>query len=163
MVRDSVRFSSFERREVSVSLEEDYGAEPVLVLADRESLTRAFINIVRNAFQATTDGGTVAVSVRARAPKVVDGPGQASISVRNTGSYVPPEDRENLFTPFFTTKPDGTGLGLAIAHQVVSAHFGEIEVDSRRGDGTTFTIILPVVEAEAMTAAAGQQRGEQDT
>ena len=163
IVRDGVRFSSFERREVSVSVEEDYGAEPVLVLADRESLTRAFINIVRNAFQATTDGGTVAVSVRARAPKVVDGPGQASISVRNTGSYVPPEDRENLFTPFFTTKPDGTGLGLAIAHQVVSAHFGEIEVDSRRGDGTTFTIILPVVEAEAMTAAAGQEHGEQDT
>jgi len=163
IVRDGVRFSSFERREASVSVEEDYGAEPVPVLADRESLTRAFINIVRNAFQATPDGGAVAVSVRTRTPAGPDSAAHAAISVRNTGSYVPPEDRENLFTPFFTTKPAGTGLGLAIAHQVVSAHFGEIEVDSRRDQGTTFTIILPVVEADAITAAAGQQHGEQDT
>ena len=59
-----------------------------------------------------------------------------------------PEELEVLFTPFFTTKATGTGLGVAYAQQVVLEHNGEIRCDSTQGEGTTFTITLPVADRE---------------
>jgi len=143
LVRESVQFCAFEHRGRAVALHEDYAAEPIYVRADREALARAVVNIVRNAFQAAPDNGTVAVSVR-RAPEKPGAPERVLIAIANSGSHVGPEDRDKLFTPFFTTKPQGTGLGLPIAHQIVTAHSGQIEVESAPGSGTTFNIILPV-------------------
>ncbi len=61
----------------------------------------------------------------------------------NTGSFIPPEDIERVFLPFFTTKSAGTGLGLPITHRIVSAHGGKIRVESSRDKGTTFEVELP--------------------
>jgi len=74
------------------------------------------------------------------------------ISIRDNGTGIPPEVKEKLFTPFFTTKPagEGTGLGLSISHDiVVKQHSGSIEVDTQPGEFTEFRIILP------RTAASG--------
>jgi signal transduction histidine kinase len=68
---------------------------------------------------------------------------QAAIRVHNTGSYIPPDVMQQLFVPFFTTKPTGTGLGLAIARQIVTAHNGRLLVESDPESGTTFMIELP--------------------
>ena len=65
------------------------------------------------------------------------------IRVRDNGTGIPEAERERIFEPFFTTKDEGTGLGLAIVHAIVDAHRGRIDVQSRRGAGTTFTILLP--------------------
>jgi signal transduction histidine kinase len=62
----------------------------------------------------------------------------------DTGQGIPPESLEKIFNPFFTTRQEGTGLGLAITHRIVQGHGGRIEVASRIGEGTTFTMVLPI-------------------
>jgi len=74
--------------------------------------------------------------------------------VHNTGSYIPPGVRRQLFVPFFTTKPTGTGLGLAIARQIVTSMDGRIDVDSDEQRGTTFTVELPLAIREPAAALA---------
>jgi two-component system NtrC family sensor kinase len=72
-----------------------------------------------------------------------------ALTVRNTGVGIPPELRDKIFQPFFTTKPRGTGLGLPIARQIVEAHQGMIRVDS---DGTSFTAFIIELPAAATVA-----------
>lgn len=75
--------------------------------------------------------------------------GMALIEIRDTGKGIPPEEMERIFDPFYTTKPvgEGTGLGLAITHEIVTAHRGEIHVDSKMGQGTTMRVLLPLATA----------------
>jgi signal transduction histidine kinase len=65
------------------------------------------------------------------------------VSIKDTGEGIPPENMARLFEPFFTTKPKGTGLGLAITRRIILEHRGDISVESRPGQGTTFQILLP--------------------
>jgi signal transduction histidine kinase len=83
---------------------------------------------------------------------------QIEIIVSDNGQGMTPEEQEQLFTPFFTTKATGTGLGLAYAQQVILEHNGEIRCESQPGKGTTFTIALPVAErASAAVASRASQ------
>jgi signal transduction histidine kinase len=152
-VHEACQTCRFEHSEKLVTFDEDLGDEPIVVRSDAETLCRALLNIIRNAFQASPDGGRVRVRVRREKPLRPGEPGSALIDVANTGSYIEPEVREQLFTPFFTTKPDGTGLGLPIAHQVVTAHSGQIEVTSEPDAETTFTVRLPIGAATVPAAA----------
>ncbi|HXH25788.1 MAG TPA: ATP-binding protein, partial [Vicinamibacterales bacterium] len=113
----------------------------LVIRGSRERMLQVLSNILLNATQATPDGGAVTVRVAAR-------DGSAVVAVHNTGSYIPPHVRRQLFVPFFTTKPAGTGLGLAIARQIVTSMDGRIEVDSDPSAGTTFTIELPLAVRE---------------
>ena len=74
------------------------------------------------------------------------GPRGAVISVSDNGPGIPPEIKDKIFQPFFTTKPtgQGTGLGLSLSYDIVKAHGGEIKVETKEGEGTVFTIILPL-------------------
>jgi signal transduction histidine kinase len=69
-----------------------------------------------------------------------------TVKISDTGKGIPEENLNKLFDPFFTTKEvgKGTGLGLSISHGIIEKHHGRIEVDSKVGEGTTFTVILPV-------------------
>jgi two-component system, NtrC family, sensor kinase len=75
-----------------------------------------------------------------------DRPGLVQLIVADTGCGIPPEILPRIFDPFFSTKPAGTGLGLSISHGIVREHGGTIDVDSAPGQGTRFTITLPVVD-----------------
>jgi signal transduction histidine kinase len=75
------------------------------------------------------------------------------VSIANTGSYIPPENYRQIFTPFFSTKKEGSGLGLSITKQIIMAHDGSIEVESVEGEGTTFYIELPGATRETKEAA----------
>jgi signal transduction histidine kinase len=66
------------------------------------------------------------------------------IAITDPGSGIPPEEKEKIFEPFYTTKEGGTGLGLSIVHKIVENHSGVIKVESEMGKGSTFTIFLPV-------------------
>lgn len=119
-----------------VSLVDRTLGKPV-VKVDVETLVRAFVNIVRNAFDAMPDGGMLTVSSKQLGVNV-------EISFADTGVGMSEDVLDRLWTPFFTTKAKGMGLGLSICRRIVEAHNGKISVRSVEGKGTTFTVILPV-------------------
>jgi two-component system NtrC family sensor kinase len=135
----------------------DEKLEPVLVDADQ--FKQMLVNLVDNGVDATQKGGRVSITAK---PDVT---GDAIlIQVADTGCGIPEENLPNLFAPFFTTKQlgKGTGLGLAIAYGVIKMHSGSIDVDSRVGEGTIFTIRIPRRhgDANAQTAEIDDTKGE---
>jgi two-component system, NtrC family, sensor histidine kinase AtoS len=102
---------------------------------DEVLMRQAFTNLFQNAIEAMPDGGTLSVEAR-------DGKNIA-LSVADTGTGIPKDALSKLFLPFFTTKDKGVGLGLALVHKIILSHGGTIEVKSKEGAGTTFTVMLP--------------------
>lgn len=139
LVRETVSFvrMGLGQRQGTIEVIEEEGAR-FHMRGNRERLGQALSNIVLNAVQASPDGSTVTV-------RTTMTPFPA-IRVHNAGSYIAPGRREQLFVPFYSTKPMGTGLGLAIARQIVTAQGGRIEVESDPTQGTTFVIALPAAD-----------------
>jgi signal transduction histidine kinase len=108
--------------------------------ADDGQLRQAVLALLMNALDATRAGGRVSVSTER------DGAAGVKLRVADDGMGIPAEVRDRIFNPFFTTKPpgQGTGLGLAVCHGVVTAHGGEIRIDSQIGHGTAVTLTLPL-------------------
>ncbi len=136
-ITSTLRFLSPLLEEHDVTLETELATLPPLVCSPGQ-LNQAISNVVSNAIQASRPGQTVKIGTSARN-------GQCLIRVVDSGEGIAPENLPRVFDPFFTTRPvgSGTGLGLHIAHQVVTAHHGEITIDSQVGRGTTMTIELP--------------------
>lgn len=111
-----------------------------IVEADPDLLERVLVNLILNALEASPDEATVTVKTRQTAEAV-------EITVLDRGQGVAPEHREQIFNPFFTTKPTGVGLGLAISARIVGEHGGAIRVDSEPGRGAAFTVSLPAAES----------------
>jgi signal transduction histidine kinase len=135
-------------REDDWSVSTDLAESALLARADAEQLRQVLINLIRNAVQAMGGTGRVLVTTRLRQdrpphPSAADAPGWVEVSVRDEGPGIAPQVLEKLFVPFFTTKAAGTGLGLAISQRVVEEMGGRIEVVSRPGAGSTFTVVLP--------------------
>jgi PAS domain S-box-containing protein len=109
------------------------------VPADATQMQQVLVNLMKNAMQAMTRGGTLTLQT---------GEGEDGVwfSVADTGSGIPPEQMNRIFEPFFTTKKKGTGLGLMIVQRIVRAHGGRIELESHAGRGTTFRVWLPLYE-----------------
>lgn len=108
-----------------------------LIEADAELLERVFLNLLRNAIEASPPEAVVTVRTR-RSPAGVE------IAVIDRGPGIAPQDREQIFNPFFTTKPGGVGLGLAVSARIVGDHGGSITVESEPGQGAAFVVTLPV-------------------
>ena len=104
---------------------------------DAELMERVFYNLLLNAAQAAPEGGVITVKTRA-----VDG--TAEIAIIDRGPGIDPKIAEQIFNPFFTTKPDGVGLGLAIVSKIVDEHGGRIAVESEPGKGSVFRVYLPL-------------------
>ncbi len=120
------------RKKVAVALERD----SFPVHADGVLLDQALSNILGNAYDAVEQGGEI------RCLGEISG-GGVWIRVRDNGCGMTPEEINQAFEAFYTTKTEGTGLGLALARKAITAHNGEISVESRPGKGTTFSIFLP--------------------
>jgi len=113
-------------------------AEPLpAVVGDSGALQQVVLNIVQNSRQAIGERGEIAVTTLHEA-------GQVRVVVRDTGPGIAPDVLPKIFDPFFTTKADGTGLGLSITYGIVRDHHGTVDVESRPGAGTTFTLSFPV-------------------
>ncbi|MCA1817170.1 MAG: response regulator [Acidobacteria bacterium] len=130
----------------NVTLVRDYGElPPVDCFAGQ--LNQVWLNLLANAAHAVADGGEIRVSTRREGDRVV-------VRISDTGYGIAPDNLSRVFDPFFTTKPvgEGTGLGLSVTYGIVERHGGSIEVESRPGEGTTFTVSLPVdVRQDAAT------------
>jgi signal transduction histidine kinase len=110
------------------------------VRADARLLRQALVNLVTNAFQAMPRGGSLTLS----ATDVVSDEGRlARISVRDTGTGIPRDDRERVFHAFFTTKPTGTGLGLAVVRRIAEGHGGRVQL-AEIDEGAEFQLFLPL-------------------
>jgi signal transduction histidine kinase len=144
----------------NIQLETRLAAESAWVRADRDDLEQIILNLVLNARDAMPQGGLVVLSTAHRTPEsdVRGGNGsprpQVTLQVTDNGAGMDETTRTHLFRPFFTSKPagQGTGLGLYIVRRMVERSGGRIEVSSTPGQGTTFAIHLPRVEAEAVAA-----------
>jgi signal transduction histidine kinase len=104
------------------------------------TLRRVVLNLVHNALDAMPQGGTLTLAAQGTATQV-------QLHVRDTGNGIPAAQLPHIFEPLYTTKPEGTGLGLYIVREIVTAHAGEITVQSVEGHGTTFLLTLPRAEA----------------
>ena len=135
-----------------VTIAEHHDAALPEVAVDPVRAGQVFLNLAQNALQAMSGGGTL--SVRTRPGHDRRGRRGAEIHFADTGTGIPAEALQQIFVPFFTTKPQGTGLGLAICQRIVRAHGGEIEVASTPGDGTTFVVFLPVAEGPPISLDA---------
>jgi len=109
------------------------------IAADAEQLWQAMLNLIRNSRQAMPDGGELTIGTWR------DG-GRAQLRITDNGKGMTEDQLKKLFVPFFTTKKEGTGLGLALVQQIVTEHGGHVECESVAGQGSTFTIFLPITE-----------------
>ncbi len=138
-------------------------------LMDRGQLRQVFENLFLNALEAMGEEGFLDIEVStAEAPAAAATPyrpagssdartgftAYAVVRVRDTGPGIPREHLDKLFHPFFTTKTHGSGVGLSMAKKIVDSHRGLIDVASRVGEGTTFTVRLPMVDCGSMEMRA---------
>jgi two-component system NtrC family sensor kinase len=126
--------------QAKVSVRREYAELPP-ISAVRANLVQVFVNLITNACHAMSAGGQVMLVTRR------DGQG-AVAEVRDTGTGIDPKHLGRIFDPFFTTKEEGkgTGLGLSIVQGIIESHGGRITVDSKQGEGTAFTLWLPLAE-----------------
>jgi len=105
-----------------------------------------FLNIVLNALDAMPKGGTLSISCNTTGDREL-----VSVEFADTGVGIPEHRISDIFNPFFTTKPDakGTGLGLSVSLGIIRQHGGDMKVRSAVGQGTTFTVLLPVAKVPA--------------
>ena len=109
------------------------------IVADANAIGQVVLNLLTNARGAMPEGGAVTIETSHLATARA-----ARLTVRDTGSGIPPEILPKIFDPFFTTKSEGTGLGLSISHGIVHDHHGTLDVRSEVGKGSTFTLTFPL-------------------
>ncbi len=135
-----------------IQLECRYAERLPKILAVPDQIRQVFLNLLANAADACRDsGGTITVSTKLEGDRV-------AVVFQDSGIGMSPEEIELIFRPFYTTKPavKGTGLGLSVSYGIVNNHGGEIVAQSRPGEGSTFTVLLPI----SKSAAPPPQQGE---
>ena len=133
-----------------VTVRTKLGANLTATLVDAAQLQQVLVNLIKNAAQAMTTGGTLTLQTGETGDAVW-------VSVTDTGGGIPQDQVNRIFEPFYTTKKKGTGLGLMIVQRIVRAHNGRIELDSHVGRGTTFRIWLPLHEKKPRLLEAKSQ------
>jgi len=130
-------FFMLENKLVDIKLVIDSGREQPVILADEGHMKQVFMNLIKNAGEAMSDGGTLTCRFRKEGDMM-------RIEIQDTGHGISEENQQRLFREFFTTKERGYGIGLFIVHTIVQRHGGEISVKSKNGEGTVFTLLMPV-------------------
>ena len=125
--------------EISQSLQ----AKHSMVKADPDQMKQVFLNLFKNSIEAMSEGGKLEILSRNDGQDKIIG-----VELVDTGSGIPMANLQHVFDPYFTTKKKGTGLGLSIVHNIIAQHGGSIDVTSWLGEGTIFSIILPVAPDE---------------
>ena len=144
-------FQKSDLKDKRIVVERDYAPGLPRVVAVPDQIKQVLLNLLTNAADACQHPEcTITVQTRLEGERV-------AVAISDTGIGIRPEDMDAIFEPFYTTKPavKGTGLGLPVSHGIVRSHGGEIQVQSRLGQGATFTVLLPV-----RGPAAEEQTGE---
>lgn len=139
LIEEAVKFLVPELKQSKVVPQLDLSATLPQMPLDANQMKQAFYNLIRNACQAMPEGGTLTIVSTATDHEV-------RVIFADTGKGISAANMSNMFQPFFTTRKTGTGLGLLIVRRIIREHGGEIELESREGQGTKVTIYLPLVE-----------------
>ena len=139
-IKDSLKLIERQASEANINIQTRFAPEINMAFIDPDRISQVLLNLYLNAIESMQTGGDLTVTLSTNAENL-----GIEIRVQDTGTGIGKDDLVHIFDPFFTTKASGTGLGLAIVHNIIEAHNGEINVESRKGQGTTFTICLPGV------------------
>ncbi len=122
-----------------LQVETEFSPETPFIVADAERLRQVFLNLLKNAIDATPPGGEIRVRL---GPHPGEEGKAVSIEVRDTGAGIAPETLPKIFELFYSEKKGGSGLGLPICKKIVEGHGGRIHVESRPGEGSTFRVCI---------------------
>jgi signal transduction histidine kinase len=120
-----------------ITIQTDWVDNNTKVSMDLNKMKQAFYNILKNAMESMSDMGTITVRVE------TDNKDRVRVKISDTGMGLTPDEINRIFNPEYTTKEKGLGLGLTLAHEIIRGHRGEIIVQSKVGEGTTFEILFP--------------------
>lgn len=138
-VREVVSLLAWEAENKNVSINQSLDPGTPRLIATESEFRTVILNLAQNAFHAMAQGGTLDICTRKHSGDVI-------LSVEDSGVGILPEDRPHIFEPFFSSRADGvkgTGLGLSILRAIVDQYDGRIEVESRHGQGSRFTVVFP--------------------
>jgi signal transduction histidine kinase len=143
LVQEAIDAVTAQHRKEGVRLNVALGDLPEKAVLDPVLIYQALMNILANAFQFSPPGGTIDV----RGARDRD---TFTLTITDRGVGIPPENLEHIFRPFFTTRKElgGSGLGLALTKKIVERHRGRVQVASTPGEGTVFTLVLPLSQEE---------------
>jgi signal transduction histidine kinase len=134
-----------QRPDAKIQVERNYATGLPPVPMDERLCEQVFVNLALNAYDAMeAEGGKLRVEIARLLHAGVDG---VEVIFRDTGPGIPPELRQQIFNPFFTTKKSGVGLGLAVVSKIVDEHHGSLRVDSEPGQGACFRVFFPAVDS----------------
>ena len=138
-IEDTIILATKFLQQKNIEISKQYSDNLPKVEAAEDQIKQILLNLIGNASEAISeDGGQIILTTEAQGSCVI-------MKVRDTGSGISVEDKKKIFEPFFTTKGGkGTGLGLSISYGIIQDHGGDIEVESELGEGTTFTVSLPL-------------------
>ncbi|MBI5663829.1 MAG: PAS domain S-box protein [Nitrospirae bacterium] len=142
IVEDSLIFSASQLKHLGINVIREYAEGLPPVKADRTGLQQVVLNMVSNARDAMPGGGEIFIKTG-----FTDDGNKVKMEFTDNGQGIGEETLDKIFDPFFTTKKhgDGMGLGLSVSYGIIKKHNGEISVESTQGKGTTFTVVLPVI------------------
>lgn len=141
IVRELVEFTRPEIEGAGIELVAEYGASIPAIPLDKRYIKQALLNLVSNATAAMPAGGRLRLSVGVSGEEI-------KIIVSDTGTGIPEDKLGKIFEPYFTTRENGTGLGLTLTYKIIKEHDGDISVTSKQGQGSVFTVTLPIPQTE---------------
>lgn len=142
VIREALASAQIPR---NIIVEEQLDQDLPEIFIDRGRMSRVFLNLISNAVQAMKGGGKLRIAAGVK-------DGFVEVVFKDSGTGIPGENREKIFEPLFTTRPEGSGLGLLIVKNIIEGHKGRIEVESEAGKGAEFTIVLPLKETDGREA-----------
>ena len=141
LLKELTEFLMFELKEAKIKCIAEYDKTLPMVNIDERFMKQALINIIKNAIAAMPDGGKLTIKTQSHDSYI-------NIIISDTGTGILQENLTKVFEPYFTTKETGTGLGLTTVFKILKEHNGEINADSKYGEGSVFVITLPVPQKE---------------
>jgi signal transduction histidine kinase len=138
-----------KEKSFNAQFETDFDSTLPKINVVRQDIGRVILNLINNAFYAVSEKGRLQLAnyepLVTVTTRIAKSPLGVLVSVKDNGNGIPPQVVDKIFQPFFTTKPtgQGTGLGLSLSYDIIKAHGGDIKVESKEGEGSEFSILLP--------------------
>ena len=141
VVQELLELKKPELAEAGIALETELMAPGPQILMDERYMKQAVLNLLNNAISAMPEGGKLQVCTQQLGNEV-------RLKISDNGVGIPEENMDKIFEPYFTTKDFGSGLGLTLVYKIVKEHLGDIEINSKVGEGTTISLSFPIPQKE---------------